>query len=153
MHYAGVFGLQPFMRAFSVVMAHALYLPSASCFALVPVASTLGRTGAETGCTLDYDAESGVVVVRTTRAMRCVYRRELYVYMYGALAHDTDAVGGGGGAPGTAYEVYTTHHHTTLSSVCVCEGGGYVRAWPLWHHQLLGPVAWGLKQGAHFVRR
>jgi histone-lysine N-methyltransferase SETD3 len=42
---AGAFGQQPFMAAFSVVLAHAVYLPSASCFALAPVASQLARTG------------------------------------------------------------------------------------------------------------
>jgi protein-histidine N-methyltransferase len=44
-----------FMEAFSVVLAHALYLPSAGCFALVPLASFMGRTGAGNGCEVDYD--------------------------------------------------------------------------------------------------
>jgi hypothetical protein len=43
--HAEVFGKAPFMRAFSVVFGHSVYLPSAECFALMPIASLLERTG------------------------------------------------------------------------------------------------------------
>jgi hypothetical protein len=58
------------MQAFTVILAHALYLPSAGCFALLPVASTLGRTGSEGACTLDYVEDRKAVVVKATRPMR-----------------------------------------------------------------------------------
>mmetsp|Transcript_4662 Transcript_4662/g.11038 ORF Transcript_4662/g.11038 Transcript_4662/m.11038 type:complete len:518 (-) Transcript_4662:222-1775(-) len=68
---AEVFGKAPFMRAFSVVMGHAVYLPSAECFALMPIASLLERTGNESaGCTLDYDADSKSAVLTTPRPLR-----------------------------------------------------------------------------------
>jgi hypothetical protein len=53
------------------VLAHAIYLPSASCFALMPLASQLGRTGSEAGCSIDYDANKKAVVVTTPRMLRC----------------------------------------------------------------------------------
>lgn len=40
-----LFGYEPFAAAFSVVLAHALYLPAAGMFALLPVASMMGRSG------------------------------------------------------------------------------------------------------------
>lgn len=64
------FGEAAFMRAFSVVLAHAAYLPSAECFALLPLAGQLGRTGNDNGCDLDYDAGSGAVVVKAARPYR-----------------------------------------------------------------------------------
>jgi len=65
-----VFGYDAFAAAFSVVLGHAVYLPSASCFALLPVASLMGRTGNDNGSNLDYDAERGAVVVRAGRPYR-----------------------------------------------------------------------------------
>eukprot|EP00983_Pelagomonas_calceolata_P110541 1159682-Pelagomonas_calceolata.AAC.4 len=79
---AEVFGKAPFMRAFSVVMGHAVYLPSAECFALMPIASLLERTGNESaGCTLDYDADSKSAVLTTPRPLRWVLRgiRDLHI--------------------------------------------------------------------------
>ncbi len=55
-----------FLRSFCVVLAHAVFLPSAECFALLPIASLLGRTGNGNGCDLDYDAERSSVVVRAS---------------------------------------------------------------------------------------
>lgn len=55
----------------SVVLAHAAYLPSAELFALLPLAGRLGRTGNENGCDLDYDADSGTVVLKAGRPYRC----------------------------------------------------------------------------------
>jgi len=68
---ADVFGKEPFMRAFSVVLGHAVYLPSAECFALMPVASLLERTGSESnGCVLDYDPDAKAAVLKTPRALK-----------------------------------------------------------------------------------
>jgi histone-lysine N-methyltransferase SETD3 len=60
-----------FMRSFCVVLACTTYLPSAECFALLPVAASMGLTGNDNGCSLDYDADSGTVKVITTRPYRC----------------------------------------------------------------------------------
>lgn len=59
-----------FMQAASVVIAHAAYLPSAQCFALLPVASTLGRTGADTAASLDYNLEQGCVTLTAQKTIR-----------------------------------------------------------------------------------
>lgn len=67
---AAVFNESNFLHAFSVVVAHSLYLPSAECFALLPLASLMGRTGNSNGCTLDYDQEKKAVVVTATRPYR-----------------------------------------------------------------------------------
>lgn len=56
-----------------MIVAHAAFLPSANCFALVPLTPLLGRTGSESvGCTLDYNTESQTVELRTVQATRCV---------------------------------------------------------------------------------
>lgn len=69
---AALYGQKPFCEAFSVVLAHALYLPSAGLFALLPLAGQLGRTGSEAvGCAIDYDEASKSVVVTCPRALRC----------------------------------------------------------------------------------
>lgn len=49
------FNEQAFVESFAVVVAHSIYLPSAQCFALVPYASFMGRTGNDNGCEVDYD--------------------------------------------------------------------------------------------------
>jgi histone-lysine N-methyltransferase SETD3 len=65
-----VFNEANFMRCFCVVLASAVYLPSAECFALLPLAGLLGRTGNDNGCNLDYDAAQGAVVVTAGRPYR-----------------------------------------------------------------------------------
>ncbi|KXZ52752.1 hypothetical protein GPECTOR_8g143 [Gonium pectorale] len=65
-----VFGEQAFYRAFSVVVGHAAFLPSANCFALLPLASLMGRTGNGNGCDLDFDAQLNAVVVTAARPYR-----------------------------------------------------------------------------------
>eukprot|EP00882_Tetradesmus_deserticola_P007360 GHRQ01007754.1.p1 GENE.GHRQ01007754.1~~GHRQ01007754.1.p1 ORF type:complete len:476 (+),score=189.66 GHRQ01007754.1:146-1573(+) len=65
-----VFNEAAFMRSFCVVLACSTFLPSAECFALVPVASCLARTGNDNGCSLDYDAQRQAVVVTSTRPYR-----------------------------------------------------------------------------------
>ncbi len=59
-----------FRRAVAVVIAHAAYLPSVQCFALLPIASTLQRTGADTGAALDYDIDNGCVSLTAQRTIR-----------------------------------------------------------------------------------
>lgn len=67
---AGGIQKEAFFRAMSVVIAHATYLPAAQCFALLPVASTLARTGADTACALDYDLEQGCVTLTAQKTIR-----------------------------------------------------------------------------------
>lgn len=64
-----------FCQAVAVVVAHAAYLPSVECFALLPIASTLARTGAETGAALDYDIDNARVTLTAQRTIRygCLY--------------------------------------------------------------------------------
>jgi hypothetical protein len=45
-----------FLDAVAVVLAHAIYLPSAGCFALLPLVSSMRRTGNGNGCDADFDA-------------------------------------------------------------------------------------------------
>ncbi|KAG1670765.1 hypothetical protein FOA52_013992 [Chlamydomonas sp. UWO 241] len=67
---ASTYGYEPFANAFSVVLAHAIYLPSAGMFALLPVASLFGRTGNSNGSDVDYDEATGRVVVTAGRPYR-----------------------------------------------------------------------------------
>ena len=66
----GLFGYEAFTAAFSAILSHAIYLPSAEIFALLPVASLIGRTGNSNGCEIDYDVESKCVVVTAGRPYR-----------------------------------------------------------------------------------
>ena len=61
---------ESFCQAVAVVVAHAAYLPSVECFALLPIASTLARTGAETGAALDYDIDNACVTLTAQRTVR-----------------------------------------------------------------------------------
>jgi histone-lysine N-methyltransferase SETD3 len=65
-----VFNESNFLRSFCVVLGHAQYLPSASCFALLPMVSLISRTGNENGCDLDYDADRKSVLLSATRPYR-----------------------------------------------------------------------------------
>lgn len=67
---AEVYNLGAFEHAMSVVLAHAAYLPSAACFALLPLASHAPRTGAEAGASLDYDLQKERVTICATRSYR-----------------------------------------------------------------------------------
>ena len=61
---------ESFCQAVGVVVAHAAYLPSVECFALLPIASTLSRTGTETGAALDYDIDNACVTLTAQRTIR-----------------------------------------------------------------------------------
>jgi protein-histidine N-methyltransferase len=54
--------------AVSVVLARAAYLPSAGCFALLPLVGDADRTGAADGAVLDYDEATGSAVLSAGRA-------------------------------------------------------------------------------------
>lgn len=58
------------MRAMSVVLSHAVYLPSAQCFALVPLIDGLRRSGDSAEAELDYDFERKSVTVTASRAYK-----------------------------------------------------------------------------------
>lgn len=133
--HAGVFNEQNFKNAFSVALAHAVYLPSASCFALLPVASQLGRTGSEAGCQLDYDPEKQAVVVTTPKLLRwpCLthtyihsHTRRLIMYLQSSMsgrsgAHGIPAAGSCSGRsmhslPGVAEAAGDLKGHTALEA-------------------------------------
>jgi len=65
-----VFNESNFLRSFCVVLGHAQYLPSASCFALLPMVNLISRTGNENGCNLDYDADRKSVLLTAARPYR-----------------------------------------------------------------------------------
>ena len=54
--------------AVSVILARATYLPSAGCFALLPLVGSAARTGAPDGAALDYDPDTGAAVLTAARA-------------------------------------------------------------------------------------
>lgn len=67
---ADVYGWQPFLEAFCVILAHCTYLPTAECFALLPYAGLLQRTTNGNGCDIDYDINRQAVTLVTTRPYR-----------------------------------------------------------------------------------
>jgi histone-lysine N-methyltransferase SETD3 len=60
------------VQAMSVVLAHAAYLPSAQCFALLPLVGAFHRTGSSAGAVLDYDLEAEAVTLVAQRTYRRV---------------------------------------------------------------------------------
>lgn len=74
----GTFNQAAFRSALAAVVASAVYLPSAGCFALVPLASTLPRTGQDSGAALDYDSATGGIAVRASQPIRPGERIALY---------------------------------------------------------------------------
>lgn len=52
----------------SVVFAHAAFLDSAQCFALLPVATLLKRTGREDAAQLDFNLDTQTAVVVAGRS-------------------------------------------------------------------------------------
>lgn len=70
---AEVFSEANFFSAFSVVVAYAAYLPSAQCWALLPLAPFMGRTGDEArGARMDYNTATQSVEVIAGCAAKCV---------------------------------------------------------------------------------
>ena len=60
-----VFSQESFMESFTVVMAASCYLPSASCFALLPLLGSIQRSGRGTAM-VDYDSELDAAVLVAT---------------------------------------------------------------------------------------
>lgn len=54
---ADFFNKEAFRKAMSVVFAHAAFLDAAQCFALLPIATLLKRTGKEDAAILDFDVD------------------------------------------------------------------------------------------------
>lgn len=61
-----IFNQLSFLNAMTVVLAYAVYLPSAECFALLAVVGNISRTGSAAGALIDYDVEAEAVVVTAT---------------------------------------------------------------------------------------
>lgn len=64
------FTFDSFLRSFCVVLAHSTFLPSAECFALVPLLGWAKKTCAAGACGVDYDPERGSVIVVADRMVR-----------------------------------------------------------------------------------
>ena len=75
---AGTLAEGAFLRAMTVVLAHAAFLPSAQCFALLPLVGAAPRTGSAGGAQLDYDPESSSVVLRAARPYSAGQEVQLY---------------------------------------------------------------------------
>ena len=68
---AEVFSFEGFAAAMSVVLAHAAYLSSASCFALLPLVTLAPKTGNQAlGAALDYDLQREVVTLTAASSIR-----------------------------------------------------------------------------------
>ena len=78
----------PRYQAMSVVLAYAAYLPSAQCFALLPLVGGFRRTGSASGAVLDYDLERQAVTLVAQRPYRWGRR-------VGGLLGWWDGLGGG----------------------------------------------------------
>jgi histone-lysine N-methyltransferase SETD3 len=63
----GTFNAPTFLEAMSVILSAAAYLPSAQCFALLPLVGSIRRTGSAGGAVLDYDFDRQSVTLVTSR--------------------------------------------------------------------------------------
>lgn len=55
-----------FFNAMSVVLSHAVFLPSVGCFALLPILGDIQKTGSGSGAIIDYDVNSNMVTVTSS---------------------------------------------------------------------------------------
>ena len=62
-----IFNARAFLEAMSVILAHGSYLPTAQCFALLPIVGALRRTGSAGGAVLDYDFDRQAVTLVASR--------------------------------------------------------------------------------------
>jgi len=69
--HADVYTREGFGAALAAVVARAAFLPSAGCFAVVPLLSHARRTGDERGAVLDYDPSREAVTLTAARPYRC----------------------------------------------------------------------------------
>ena len=67
-----------FMDGMSVVLSHAVFLPSVGCFALLPIVGDLQKTGSESGAVVDYDAASNKVTVTSSISLSAGDRVKVY---------------------------------------------------------------------------
>ncbi len=67
-----------FMDGMSVVLSHAVFLPSVGCFALLPIVGDLEKTGSESGAVVDYDAASNMVTVTSSISLSPGDRVKVY---------------------------------------------------------------------------
>ena len=65
------YGWEAFRAAFSVVLAHSIYLPTAECLALLPLAGLIKPTASDNGCDFDYDVNRQAATLVSTQAYRC----------------------------------------------------------------------------------
>lgn len=63
------YNLGSFKRAFVGVLSRAIYLPSADCFALVPLADMIRKPADGTGGLIDFSIEDDAVVMTTPRSI------------------------------------------------------------------------------------
>ncbi|CAL5229330.1 g12636 [Coccomyxa viridis] len=66
----GVYTSDRFRAALSVVLAYAVYLPSAKCFVLLPLLSQVQRSGDESAAVLDYDIQNERVTLTAEQPCR-----------------------------------------------------------------------------------
>lgn len=93
--HADLFNKEAFRKAMTVIFAHAAYLDAAQCFALLPIATLLRRTGREDAAVLNFNIERQTTTLTANR-------------LYGSAAawmHGTDLL----------------HHHDGLSK-CLTPG-------------------------------
>lgn len=55
-----------FFKSMSVVLRHAIFLPSVQCFALLPIMGDIQKTGSEAGAVIDYDVDSNMVCLTSS---------------------------------------------------------------------------------------
>lgn len=63
-----VFNTDAFMSTMTVVLSHAIYLPSAECFALLPLLGNMSRTGSSAGAVIDYDFDLEAVTLTASQS-------------------------------------------------------------------------------------
>lgn len=58
-----------FLKSMSVVLSHAVFLPSVGCFALLPIMGDIQKTGSESGAVIDYNVDTNMVCVTSSISM------------------------------------------------------------------------------------
>lgn len=64
---ASIYNARAFLESMSVILSAAAYLPTAQCFALLPLVGSLRRTGSAGGAVLDYDFDRQSVTLVASR--------------------------------------------------------------------------------------
>ena len=58
-----------FLKSMSVVLSHAVFLPSVGCFALLPILGDIQKTGSESGAIIDYNVDTNMVYLTSSISM------------------------------------------------------------------------------------